>query len=45
MNAEVFGVIVWEDVESALKGTNKLFKMWHAKQGSGFCEVGYLTSK
>ena len=28
-----------------MKGTSKMFKMWYAKQGSGFCGVGDWTSK
>ena len=40
MDAETFDTIAWNDVEAALKGTSKMFKMWHAKQGSGFCRVG-----
>ena len=36
MDTEVFDIISWNDVEAALKGTSKMFKMWHAKQGSGF---------
>ena len=27
MDAEVFGMIAWNDVEAALKGTSKMFKM------------------
>ena len=45
MDAETFDTITWNDVEAALKGTSKMFKMWYAKQGSGFCGVGYWTSK
>ena len=44
MDAEVFDMISWDDVESALKGTSKMFKMRHAKQESGFCGLGYWTS-
>ena len=45
MDAEVFEMIAWNDREAALKGTSEMFKMWYAKQGSGFYGVGYLTSK
>ena len=45
MDAEVFDIVIWDDPESALKGTSKIFKMWHAKQESGYCGVGYCTSK
>ena len=38
-------MIPWNDVEAALKGTSKMFKLWYVKQGSGFCGVGYWTSK
>jgi hypothetical protein len=45
MDAAVFDMVTWDDLESALKGTSNIFKMWHAKQGSGCCGVGYWTSK
>ena len=45
MDAKVFEMITWDDVDAALKGTTKMFKMWHAKQGLGFGKVGYWTSK
>ena len=45
MDAEVFDMIAWDNVEAALKGTSEMFKMWHVKQGSGFCGVGYWISK
>ena len=45
MNAGTFDTIAWDDTEAALEGTSKMFKMWYAKQGSGFCGVGYWTSK
>ena len=45
MDAETFDTITWDDAEAALEGTSKMFKMWYAKQGSGFCRVGYWTSK
>ena len=45
MDTETFDVITWNNVEAALKGTSKMFKMWYTKQGSGFCGVGYWTSK
>ena len=42
---EIFDTIAWKDVTKALEGRSKMFKMWYAKQGSGFCGVGYWTSK
>ena len=45
MDAETFDTIAWDAVEAALEGTSKVFKMWYEKQGSGFCGVGYWTSK
>ena len=45
MDAEIFDLNAWNDVEAALKGTSKIFRMWYAKQGSGFFGVGYWTSK
>ena len=44
MNTGNFDTIAWDNTEAALEGTSKMFKMWYAKQGSGFCEVGYWTS-
>ena len=38
-------MIAWNDVEAALKRTSKMFKIWYAKQGSGFYGMGYCTSK
>ena len=45
MDAEVFHMISADYVEFALKRTSKMFKMWHGKQGTGVCGVGYWTSK
>merc|ERR1711966_181777 len=45
MRKEVFDTVAWDDVEEALKERSKMFKMWYAKQGSGYCGVGYWTSK
>ena len=45
MDADTFDTITWNDVEAALKGTSKMFKIWYAKQGSDFCGVGYWTRK
>ena len=45
MDAETFDTIAWNCVEAALKGTSRIFKMRYLKQGSGFCGVGYWTSK
>ena len=42
---EAFDTVTWDDVEEALKERSKMFKMWYAKQGSGYCGVGYWTSK
>ena len=41
MKKEVFDTVAWDDVEEALKGRSKMFKMWYTKQGSGYCGVGY----
>ena len=45
MEAGTFDTIAWDDAEAALEGTSKMFKMWYVKQGSGFCRVGYWTSR
>ena len=45
MDAAVFDMVAWDDVKSTLKGPSKMFKMWYSKQGSGFCGVGYWTSR
>ena len=45
MMREVFGTVAWGDVVEALKDQSNMFKIWYAKQGSGFCRVGYRTSK
>ena len=37
MDEETFDLIAWDDVERGLRGTSKMFKVWHAKQGSGYC--------
>ena len=37
MDAAVFDMVAWDDVKSTLKGTSKMFKMWHEKQRSGYC--------
>ena len=45
MRHEVFDTVVWGDVAAALNERSKKFKMWYAKQGLGFCGVGYWMSK
>ena len=45
MDAETFDAITWNNAAAALEGTSNMFKMWYVQQGSGFCGVGYLTSK
>ena len=45
MRREVFGTVAWGDVAEALKERSKMFKMWYATQGSGFCGVDHWTSK
>lgn len=45
MRHEMFDTVAWSNVATALKERSKMFKMWHAKQGSRFCEVGHWTSK
>ena len=45
MRPEVFDMMTWGNVAEALKERSKMFKMWYAKQGSGFCGVTYWTSK
>ena len=37
MRRKVFDTVAWGDVAEALKERSKMFKMWYAKQGSGFC--------
>ena len=41
MDAKIFGMVAWDGIKTALKGASKMFKMWHAKEGFGFCGVGY----
>ena len=45
MRREMFDTVAWGDVTEALKDRSKMFKMWYAKQGTGFCGVGCWTSK
>ena len=45
MNAGTFDTIAWDNTEAALEGMSKMFKICYAKQGSGFCGVGYWMSK
>ena len=45
MRRKVFDTVAWGDVAEVLKERSKMFKMWYAKQDSGFCGVGYWTSK
>ena len=37
MRREVFDAVAWGDMAEALKEQSKMFRMWYAKQGSGFC--------
>ena len=37
---EIFDTIAWNGAEAAPEGTCKMFKIWYAKQGSGFCGAG-----
>ena len=45
MRREVVDTVAWGDVAETLKERSKIFKMWHAKQGSGFCGLGCWTNK
>ena len=45
MRREVFDTVAWSNIAEALRERSKMFKMWYAKQGSGFCKVGYWTGK
>ena len=45
MYTGTFDTITWDKTDAALEGTSKMFKVWYAKQGSGFCGVGYWTSR
>ena len=45
MKKEVFDTMAWDDVEETLKERSKMFKMRYAKQGWGYCGMGYWTSK
>ena len=38
-------MIALKNVAAALEERSKMIMMWHMKQGSGFCWVGYWTSK
>ena len=41
MRCDVFDIVAWGDVAEAPKERSKMFKMWYAKQGSGFWGVRY----
>ena len=45
MDVAVFDMVAWDDVKFTPKRTSKILKMWHAKQGSESCGVGYWTNK
>ena len=45
MRRDVFDTVAWGDVAEALPERSNMFKMWYAKQDSGFCGVGYWASK
>ena len=45
MDAGTFDYIALDYTDEALEGTSKMFKMWYAKQGSGFCGVGYWSRR
>ena len=45
MDVDIFDMIAWNDAETALKGTSKMFKMWYVTQGLGFCGMRYWTRK
>ena len=45
MDIETFLSISWEDIDAAMKSTSKMYKLWYAKQGCGYCGVGHWTSR
>ena len=44
MDKATFSSIAWEDIDAAMKGSSKIYQLWHVKQGSGYCGVGHWTS-
>ena len=45
MDEETFSSIAWEDIDTAMKATSKMYKLWYAKQGCGYYGVGHWTSR
>ena len=35
MDTDTFDMVVWDDIQTALKRTLEMFKIWHTQQGSG----------
>ena len=45
MDEPTFSSIAWDDIDAAMRGTSKMYRLWYAKQGSGYCGVGHWTSR
>jgi len=40
MTAEAFDLVQWDDIRSALEQKPRMYQLWYAKQGSGYCGTG-----
>ena len=40
MSAEAFDLVQWDDLRRALDSKPRMYQLWYAKQGSGYCGTG-----
>ena len=40
MSADAFDLVQWDDLRRALDGKPRMYQLWYAKQGSGYCGTG-----
>ena len=45
MDEPTFSLIAWDDIDTAMRGSGKMYCLWYSKQGSGYYGVGHWTSR
>ena len=40
LSAEAFDLVRWDDFRRALDNKPRMYQLWYAKQGSGYCGTG-----
>jgi|SaaInl74LU_5_DNA_1037368.scaffolds.fasta_scaffold15862_2 hypothetical protein len=45
MSPEIFDTVAWEPLRALLEGRPQMFRVWYAKQCSGFCGTGQMITR